>query len=65
MSGKGSKNNPESRGKVTQLRKYKGKPVKPVLYIQRGIGRYMAAMFEDGSMAIDPTTKLPIAYKKV
>ena len=24
-----SKNNPEARGKVTELRKYNGKPVKP------------------------------------
>lgn len=65
MSGKVSKNNPEARGKVTELRKYKGKVVKPVLFIQRGVGRYMAAMFEDGTLAVDPQTKLPIAYKNV
>lgn len=60
-----SKNNPEARGKVTELRKYNGKTVKPVLFIQRGVGRYMAAAYEDGSMAIDKVTKLPIAYKNV
>lgn len=65
MSSKASKNNPESRGKVTELRKYNGKPVKPVLFIQRGVGRYMAAMFEDGTLAVDKTTKLPVAYKNV
>lgn len=65
MSGKVSKNNPEARGKVTELRKYKGKVVKPVLFIQRGVGRYMAAMFEDGTLAIDVQTKLPVAYKNV
>ena len=65
MSGKSSKNNPDARGKATVLRKFKGKTVKPVLFIQSGVGRYMAAAFEDGSLAIDPSTKMPIAYKNV
>ena len=65
MSGKSSKNNPDARGKVTELRKYKGKTVKPVLFIKRGVGRYIAAAFEDGNLAIDPNTKLPIAYKNI
>ncbi len=60
-----SKNNPEARGKVTELRKYNGKSVKPVLYIQRGVGRYIAAAFEDGSLVIDKNTKLPLAYKSI
>jgi len=60
-----SKNNPEARGKVTELRKYNGKSVKPVLYIQRGVGRYIAACFEDGNLVIDKNTKLPIAYKNI
>ncbi|MCE2926368.1 MAG: hypothetical protein LW823_01800 [Rickettsiales bacterium] len=60
-----SKNNPEARGKVTELRKYNGKSVKPVLYIQRGVGRYIAAAFEDGNLVIDKNTKLPIAYKNI
>jgi hypothetical protein len=62
---KGSKNNPEARGKVTELRKYNGKVVKPVLFIQRGVGRYIAAAFENGDLAVDPKTKQPIAYKNV
>lgn len=62
---KGSKNNPEARGKVTELRKYNGKTVKPVLFIQKGVGRYMAAAFENGDLAIDSKTKLPVAYKNV
>lgn len=60
-----SKNNPEARGKVTELRKYNGKPVKPVLFIQRGAGRYIAAAFENGDLVIDKNTKLPIAYKNI
>ncbi|MBV8939792.1 MAG: hypothetical protein JO089_08165 [Alphaproteobacteria bacterium] len=57
-----SKNNPENRGKVTELRRYKGKKVKPVLFIQRGVGKYIAAMYEDGNLAIDAATKLPVKY---
>ncbi len=57
-----SKNNPENRGKVTELRSWKGKKVKPVLFIQRGTGKYIAAMYEDGSMAIG-NGGLPLAYK--
>ena len=60
-----SKNNPEARGKTTALRKYNGKTVKPVLYIQRGVGRYIAAAFEDGNLVIDKNSKLPIAYKNI
>lgn len=58
-----SKNNPENRGKVTELRTYKGKKVKPVLFIQRGVGKYIAAMYEDGTLVVDTNTKLPVAYK--
>ncbi len=60
-----SKNNPEARGKVTELRKYNGKVVKPVLFIMSGVGRYMAAAYENGDLVIDKATKLPIAYKNV
>lgn len=60
-----SKNNPESRGKVTELRKFNGKIVKPVLFIKSGVGRYMAASYEDGNLVLDKNTKLPIAYKNV
>lgn len=65
MSGKVSKNNPESRGKVTALRKFNGKTVKPVLFIKSGVGRYIAACFEDGNFALNPNTGLPIAYKSI
>lgn len=60
-----SKNNPEARGKVTELRKYNGKVVKPVLFIKSGVGRYMAAAYEDGNLVIDKSTNLPIAYKNI
>lgn len=60
-----SKNNPENRGRVTELRTYGGKKVKPVLYIHRGKGKYVAAMYEDGTLVTDPnsTDKLPLPYK--
>lgn len=60
-----SKNNPEARGSVTELRKYNGKVVKPVLFIKRGVGRYIAAAFENGELVINKATGLPIAYKNV
>ena len=60
-----SKNNPEARGKATVARKYNGKSVKPVMFIQRGVGRYIAAAFEDGNLVVDKNTKLPIAYKNI
>ena len=60
-----SKNNPEARGKVTELRKINGKVVKPVLFIKSGVGRYMAAAYEDGNLVIDKSTNLPVAYKNV
>lgn len=57
-----SKNNPENRGKVTELRTWKGKKVKPVLFIQRGAGKYIAAMYEDGNLVM-AQGGLPLAYK--
>ena len=62
---KGSKNSIENRGKATELRKYNGKTVKPVLFIKSGVGRYIAAAYENGDMAIDKNTGLPVAYKAV
>jgi hypothetical protein len=58
-----SKNNPEMRGKVTELRKFSGKPVKPVLYIS-GRNRYIAGAFETGDFACDASGN-PIPYKKI
>ena len=65
MAANTSKNNPDARKEATKLRKFNGKNVKPVLFIQRGVGRYIAAAYEDGSLVIDKSTKLPLAYKKV
>jgi hypothetical protein len=59
-----SKNNPENRGQVTELRVYNGKKVKPVLLLD-GHRRYMAAMYENGELAIDPVKKMPIPYQQV
>ena len=47
-----SKNNPEMRGRTTELRKFNGKEVKPVLYIN-GSNRFIAGMFESGEVATD------------
>lgn len=58
-----SKNNVENRGAKTEFRRFNNKVVKPVLYIERGFGRYMAAQYEDGNLAIDPSTKKPLHYK--
>ncbi len=62
-----SKNNPENRGRVTELRKYDGKTVKPTYYFgkHKGHGNYIAAMYENGDLALDPSTKRPIPYKNV
>jgi hypothetical protein len=59
-----SKNNPELRGQMTELRKFNGKEVKPVLYIN-GSKRYMAGAFDTGEFAIDPRTGFPFPYKKI
>ena len=59
-----SKNNPENRGQVTELRVFNGKKVKPVLYINQN-RRYIAAQFEDGSLALDSASKTPIPYKNI
>lgn len=58
-----SKNNPEMRGLKTELRKFNGKEVKPVLYID-GSNRFMAGAFDDGNLACDNNGK-PIPYKKI
>lgn len=58
-----SKNNPENRGEVTELRKYNGKKVKPVKFIDSTNRRkYIAAMYEDGKLVMHPVTKQPIPY---
>lgn len=63
----GTKNNPENRGRVTELRQYNGKKVKPVLYVGRqvGHGNFIAAQFEDGKLAMDPNTGVPIPYQNI
>ena len=61
-----SKNNPELRGAVTELRKYKGKPVKPCRVIDsaRGID-FIGAAFDGGEIVIDAITKRPIPYGQI
>ena len=59
-----SKNNPENRGQVTELRVFNGKKVKPVLYIDQN-RRYMAAQYEDGTLVTEAGSNMPIPYKKI
>jgi hypothetical protein len=61
-----SKNNPELRGAVTELRKYQGKTVKPCRVIDpaRGID-FIGAAFETGEIVNDAVTKRPIPYKAI
>ena len=61
-----SKNNPENR-QVQEVKKYSGKPVKPVRYIgkHKGHGNYMAAMYENGQLVQDPVKKQPIPFNNI
>lgn len=61
-----SKNNPELRGAVTELRKYQGKQVKPcrVIDSSRGID-FIGAAFDNGDIVIDASTKRPIPYSQI
>lgn len=61
-----SKNNPELRGAVTELRQYNGKPVKPTRIINREEGiNFIGATYEDGSIVIDANSKRPIPYAQI
>ena len=61
-----SKNNPEMRGRVTELRKYNGKEVKPVRIINREQGiNFIGGAFDNGEIVVDPSTKRPIPYKQI
>lgn len=49
-----SKNNPEMRGQVTELRKYNGKTVKPTRIIDpTNRTNIIGACFEDGTIVKD------------
>ena len=58
-----NKNNPNARGQKQEVKKFEGKPIKPVLYIGTwvGEGKYMAAESEDGKIIKDSRGK-PIPY---
>jgi hypothetical protein len=61
-----SKNNPEMRGAVTELRQFNGKAVKPVRIVspEQSIN-FIGAAFDNGDIVIDPTTKRPIPYGQI
>ena len=61
-----SKNNPELRGAVTELRKYNSKAVKPCRIIDptQGID-FIGAAFENGDIVMDTNTKRPIPYQAI
>ena len=61
-----SKNNPEMRGAVTELRKYNGKTVKPTRIINRTDKiNFIGACYDDGSIVVDANTKRPIPYDQI
>jgi hypothetical protein len=60
-----SKNNPEMRGRKTELRRIEGREVKPALYINiEDNSRYIAAVFDNGELAMGKNGK-PIPYQSV
>ena len=61
-----SKNNPEMRGAVTELRKFGGKSVKPCRVIDsaRGID-FIGAAYESGEVVVDAVSKRPIPYGQI
>jgi hypothetical protein len=61
----GTKNNPDNRGSVTELRVYNGKKVKPVLFISSGL-RYMAGVYEGTDELVVPEgAARPIPYSNI
>lgn len=58
----GTKNNPENRGLVTELRNHDGKKVKPVLYVN-GNRRFVGGVYEDsGDLVTNKDTGDAIPY---
>ncbi len=61
----GTKNNPENRGLVTELRVYNGKKVKPILFIS-GTRRYIAGVYEGTDELVIPEgSREPIPYSNL
>jgi hypothetical protein len=58
-----SKNNPEMRGKQTELRTYNGKTVKPARIIAKGLN-IIGAVYESGEIVVDQA-KRPLPYQKI
>lgn len=60
-----SKNNPELRGQVTELRKYNGKSVKPTRILDRTNRiNFIGACFENGDIVKDANGR-PIPYQQI
>ena len=60
-----SKNNPEMRGQVTELRKYNGKTVKPTRIIDpTSRTNIIGASYEDGTIVRDAANR-PIPYQQI
>ncbi|MCV3769857.1 MAG: hypothetical protein K0T53_04065 [Wolbachia pipientis] len=58
-----SKNNPTQRKKIEQ-KMYKGKPVRPVRYIDRDLHvNYMSAQYNDGHLVEDEISGNPIRWE--
>lgn len=60
-----SKNNPELRGAVTELRKHGGKPVKPARIVSQEMKiNFIGAVYENGDIVVD-NNKRPLPYSKI
>ena len=64
MSSKTSKNNPDARGPAQKAKKHNGKAVKPVRFIKRGVGSYIAAAYEDGNLVFEKGNELPVCFQE-
>lgn len=63
----GTKNNPAARGAANNGKTFDGKVVKPVLYNGRqiGHGKYIAAQFEDGTLATNDNDEQPVQWDAI
>ncbi|TAF75732.1 MAG: hypothetical protein EAZ52_06090 [Alphaproteobacteria bacterium] len=61
-----SKNNPENRGRLTELRRYNGEECVPILLIDpTNRMRYIAAAFKGNGQLVCGADGRPIPYKNI
>lgn len=60
-----SKNNPEMRGAVTELRKFNGKVVKPARVVSPEMRiNFIGAAYESGEIVVDSKGR-PVPYQQI